>query len=249
MQRYFVKSEQIKGNTVSIHGQDYHHIKNVMRMKTGDNVYICDQDENVYLANLVEIKDQEIILRLREKIDYQSELNCSLTIALGLTRREKQEEVLRRITELGADGFLTVSMARSIVKAKGNTEKIIERQKSIAKEASEQSQRRRIPQIFGNFSFEDFLKFSAKFDHKLFAYEEAGRKNDASLKKIIRSSQEKAVLVLVGPEGGISLKESEKLLVGGFSAVGLGPRILRCETAPLYIMSAFSYELELKDES
>ena len=245
MQRYFVKNEQIKGSTVSIHGQDYHHIKNVMRMKTGDNVYICDQVENVYLASIIEIEAEEIILKIIETIVYQSELKCSVAIALGLTRREKQEEVLRRITELGADGFLTVSMERSIVKAKGNAEKIIERQRSIAKEAAEQSQRRRIPRIYGNLSFDEFLKFSDDFDLTLFAYEEAGKSGDASFKSIIKSFQGKSVLVLVGPEGGISPSEAEKLLAKGFSAVGLGPRILRCETAPLYIMSAFSYEWEL----
>lgn len=249
MQRYFVKNHAIRGKSALIQGRDHHHIKNVMRMRPKDKVYLCDENENVYLAEIAVISQQEIVLNIIDQIDHKSELEVSTTIALGLTRREKQEEVLKRITELGASGFLTVALERSVVKAGEKSDSIRERHWSIAKEAAEQSHRRRIPSIYGHFSFPDFLNFSEQFDLCLFAYEEAGRKGDASLKSIIRSFRGKSVLALVGPEGGFSQKEAEVLMQRGFVPVGLGPRILRCETAPLYIMSAFSYELELKDES
>ena len=84
---------------------------------------------------------------------------------------------------------------------------------------------------------------------KLFAYEEAGRNNVHNLKEMILKSKNKKIVVLVGPEGGISDKEVKLLEDNGFISVGLGPRILRTETAPLYVMSAISYELELGENN
>ncbi|MGB7530970.1 MAG: 16S rRNA (uracil(1498)-N(3))-methyltransferase [Bacilli bacterium] len=248
MQRYFLKNEAIKGKKALIRGGDHHHIRNVMRMRSGDKVSLCDEDGNAFLAEIAEIRTEETLLNILEKIESESELGAAVTIAMGLVRREKQEEVLRRITELGAAGFLTVSMERSVVKAREKSAHL-ERQKRIAKEAAEQSQRRRIPNVYGNLSFEEFLDFSDQFEIRIFAYEERAHEKDAAFKRLIRASLGKEVLVLVGPEGGISPGEADALKERGFVSVGLGPRILRVETAPLYIMSAFGYELELEDES
>ena len=93
--------------------------------------------------------------------------------------------------------------------------------------------------------FKEFIKNFSDFDVKLFAYEEAGRNNIFNLKQKIKEGTGKRIVVLVGPEGGISENEVKLLESNGFISVGLGPRILRTETAPLYVMSAISYELEI----
>jgi 16S rRNA (uracil1498-N3)-methyltransferase len=249
MQRYFIRNNQISNNTIIILDNDVHHIKNVMRMKEGSQVYVCDEDEHVYLCEIIKILEKEVILNIINKIEKKVEMDVLVTIAFGLTKREKQEEVLRRITELGASGFVNVEMERSVVKVKEVKNSKLERMNLIVKEASEQSHRSKLMKVFDVKSFKDFLEFSKEYDLKLYAYEEAGRSNNYSFKNILKDFKGKSLIVLVGPEGGISQKEVELLEKNNFQAIGLGPRILRCETAPLYVMSAISYELELGNES
>lgn len=249
MQRYFIRNNQISNNTIIILDNDVHHIKNVMRMKEESQVYVCDEDEHVYLCEIIKILEKEVILNIINKIEKKVEMDVLVTIAFGLTKREKQEEVLRRITELGASGFVNVEMERSVVKVKEVKNSKLERMNLIVKEASEQSHRSKLMKVFDVKSFKDFLEFSKEYDLKLYAYEEAGRSNNYSFKNILKDFKGKSLIVLVGPEGGISQKEVELLEKNNFQAIGLGPRILRCETAPLYVMSAISYELELGNES
>lgn len=249
MQRYFIKNNQIIRNNVVITDGDYHHIKNVMRMKEKDQIFVCDEDENVYLSEIAIINNQEIILNILLKIEDQVELEVDVTIAFGLTRRDKQEEVARKITELGASEFIPVELERSVVKLSHQKESKLERLKLIVKEAAEQSHRCKMMKVNEAISFNDFLKMSNEYDLLLYAYEEEGRRYNYQFKQLLQNFHGRRILVLVGPEGGIGPKEVEMLNQNGFLAIGLGPRILRCETAPLYIMSAISYELELKNES
>lgn len=246
MQRYFINTE-IK-DKVEILGTDFHHIKNVMRMKTGDKVYLSN-NENSYLAKIDAILNDRVLLSIIEKIDYESEMPYKVTIAQGLVRREKKEEVIRRITELGAYRYIPVIMDRSIVKYNGDDK--IERGRLIIKEASEQSHRNHLMELYNTITLNDLIKNKDEFDLCLFAYEDSGRSSNFKLKeylKEIKESEKENILVIIGPEGGFSDKEVTTLLNNGFKAVGLGPRILRTETAPLYVMSAISYELELKEE-
>ena len=105
-------------------------------------------------------------------------------------------------------------------------------------------------EITPSISFNDLLKLNKEYDLCLFAYEESGRNDDFHFKsflKQIKGKENSKILVVIGPEGGFSNDEAKKLLLNGFKAIGLGPRILRTETAPLYVMSAISYELELEE--
>lgn len=249
MQRYFIKNNQIVRNKVIINDGDYHHIKNVMRMKEKERIFVCDEDENVYLSEIEIINNKEVILNILLKIEDQVELEVDVTIAFGLAKRDKQEEVARKITELGASGFIPVEMERSVVRLSHQKESKLERLKLIVKEAAEQSHRCKMMKVSDAISFTELLKVSQDYDLLLYAYEEEGRRHNYQFKQLLQNFHGKRILVLVGPEGGISPQEVEILNQNGFLAIGLGPRILRCETAPLYIMSAISYELELKNES
>jgi len=246
MQRYFLENVEVVNNSISIGGTDFHHIKNVMRMKIDDLVYVCF-DSLTYIAKISQFLPDRVVLELLEKLDKDVELNVDITIAHGLVRREKMEEVIRRICELGAHEYIPVMMARSIVKIKDSKDSKIQRQKTIIKEACEQSHRNRLMEIVEAVEFKKFIEMSKNYDLCLFAYEESGRSNNYNLKKYLKEFKGKNILVLVGPEGGFSEYEVEVLEKNGFYAVGLGPRILRTETAPLYVMSAISYELEIGD--
>ena len=248
MQRYFVKNEQVNDSTVTIIGGDFHHIKNVMRMRPGDEVYVVNEDEELFLCQLSMMANDSACFNIIEKLDAKVELPINVTMCYGLVRREKTEEVVKHITELGATGFVQVEMARSIVRLKEGKENKTERLRLISKEASEQSHRTKLMKVYDPIKFKQIFDFAKDYDLCLYAYEESGRSNNYSLKKYLKGNY-KNILFLVGPEGGFDLTEVEKLNQAGFVAVGLGPRILRSETAPLYIMSAISYELELNYES
>lgn len=234
MQRYFIDKFQLNNNIIEITNSDVHHIKNVMRMKTGDNVYCCDEDK-VYLCKINEISDI-ITLEVIEVISSNSELDIEVSVAQGLVRREKTEEVIRRLTELGCYKYIPVMMRRSIVKAKDDKS---DRYNRIIKEASEQSQRNKLMIVNDILSFKDFIKLKNDYDLLLYAHV-SEEKN--SFKNIVNDFKGKKILILVGPEGGYDPVEVELLDKNGFKRISLGERILRTETAPLYIMSVLSYE-------
>lgn len=245
MQRYFVKNIQINNNLVTILDLDHHHITKVMRMQINDRVEVCDEAENLYLCRIVNISKKDVGLEIVDKISSNTELNANITIALGLTRTSKIEEVVKRITELGASSFIPIEMNRSVVRILKDQNLKLDRLKLIVKEAAEQSKRTKLMEVYEPIKFKDLLKQIDNFDYLIYAYEEAGKTNNNQMKNMVKKFKNKNVLILVGPEGGFSLEEVNELNEHGFVAVGLGPRILRLETAPLYIMSIISYELEI----
>ena len=156
------------------------------------------------------------------------------------------KEVIDYITELGAYSYIPVVMSRSIVKVNlEQMEKKNTRYTKIAKEAAEQSHRLKIMKVKNVESWKNFLKCSKDYDLCLYAYEASAK--DDSLKQLLRTKKYQNILVLVGPEGGISEKEVEDLKANNFLPITLGPRILRTQVAPLYVMSALSYEWEGKE--
>ncbi len=243
MQRYFINKENVFGNQIIINDSDYHHITKVMRMRLGDKVIVCDNNDS-FLCSISDITDKQVELMIEEKLIENKEIPVSVTIAQGVVRREKMEEVVDKITQLGAVAYLPVMMERCNVKF--NDEKLerkLERMNKIAKEASEQSHRTYKLKVEAPIDFKSFIKESSKYDLCLVAYENISE--DQSLKTVLKEKKYKNILVLVGPEGGISEKELKALLDNKFIPVALGPRILRTEVAPSYIMAAISYELEV----
>lgn len=245
MQRYFVNQDAIQVPYIFITGDDCHHIGMVMRMKPGDKVYVSDQVRS-FIASIIDIKKEQVVLEICEELHEEKELPYNVTIAQGLVRREKMEEVIDYITELGAASYIPVVMNRSIVKVNlEQMEKKSTRYAKIAKEAAEQSHRLKIMEVKNVVSWKDFLKLSSSYDLCLYAYEASPK--DDSLKQILKTKTYQNILVVVGPEGGISEKEVADLKANNFLPITLGPRILRTQVAPLYILSALSYEWEAKE--
>lgn len=245
MQRYFLKNEQFNGQSVRILGDDAHHIGRVMRGKPGDEVLVCNEDGACFVATLNQIGD-DVEATLSKELEAVTELPVDVTIAQGLPKGDKLELVLQKGTECGAAGFIPVAMERSVVKLEAKkVGKKLERWQKICKEASEQAHRQKIPTVSGPLTLKELLALD--FEVKLFAYEESAKQGERSNLKACLSQIKPgtSVLVLVGPEGGVSSKEAEALEAAGFFPCALGPRILRTETAPIYILSAISYALEL----
>jgi 16S rRNA (uracil1498-N3)-methyltransferase len=241
MQRYFIKTMNVKENTASIVGADFHHIKNVMRSKQGDNLIVC-QDGVCYIATINEITAEAVLCSLQKEIPSDSK-EYTVTIAQGLIRRERFEYMLQKSTELGVDKIIPMMSQYSIIKVdsqKGIAK--VDRWNKITKEASEQSHRN-IQSIVTQIQDIRSIQYN-QFDLVLVAYE---KENMSHTLKQILQDKFKNILVLIGPEGGLS--EVEIQFLSGYSNVefvGLGQRILRSETASSYILSVLNYQYEMK---
>ncbi|WP_066064074.1 16S rRNA (uracil(1498)-N(3))-methyltransferase [Neobacillus soli] len=247
MQRYFVKHRAID-ERFSIDEDDRHHIVKVMRMQIGDQIICVDSEGKQAVCRLAEITDTSVVADVVQWKDEVPELPISITIASGLPKGDKLEWIIQKGTELGAHQFLPFSAARSVVKwDEKKAAKKIERWQKIAKEAAEQSHRTLLPKVFSAVSFKALLEKSNDFHYKLAAFEEESRNGETSVLSSTLNQMKKgeSLLLVFGPEGGLTDDEVGLLRNNGFAICGLGPRILRTETAPLYALAAISYHFEL----
>lgn len=247
LQRYFIPSSDFEGDQVFIKGDDVHHIIRVMRNKVGDHI-ICNNDHaQAALCRIIEMKDDAVYAIVEKWLDESVELPVAVTIAQGIPKGDKFELILQKGTELGADSFIPFQAERSVaVWDPKKLEKKMKRFNKIVKEASEQSHRNKVPAIDNAMSIQALIEESKNFNVKLFAYEEEAKVSDyKSFGTIINALlPNQSLLVCIGPEGGFSLKEAELLKEEGFHPVRLGPRILRTETAALYVLASISYHFE-----
>jgi 16S rRNA (uracil1498-N3)-methyltransferase len=248
MQRYFLNDRYSEDCPVVITGEDYHHIVRVMRMKEDDRIFVVFPDRSSAVARIETISSDSVEVRVVKWETETKELPIKVAIASGLPKGDKLELIFQKGTELGADQFIPFNADRSIVKwDEKKAKKKLERWEKIVKEAAEQSHRNVVPSVSSPVSFKELLNLSKQFDYTLVAYEEEARSGErGNLSKSLTSVKDgQSILVVFGPEGGLTDKEVDLCKKQGFLACGLGPRILRTETAPLYVLSAISYQLEL----
>lgn len=247
MQRYFVSHDQLSQNVITIINDDAKHITKVMRMDIGDEIICSTPNGQVFLCSICELSPNEVHAQIVEEVLENRELPIDITIAQALPKGDKLEYVVQKGTELGAARFILFPSERSIVKwDRKKEDKKVERLNKIAKEAAEQSHRTLLPTIESVQSLEQLLLRDA-FSKKIFAYEEKGKANEhlglrTSFSNLQRGD---SLLIVIGPEGGFSQNEVERLEEHGFIPCSLGPRILRTETAALYVLAAASYHFEL----
>ncbi|MGJ7912188.1 16S rRNA (uracil(1498)-N(3))-methyltransferase [Neobacillus sp. LXY-1] len=247
MQRYFV-NQRTNEDQFLISGDDRHHIVKVMRMQMGDQIICVDPDGKQAVCRLAEITDERVVADVVQWKEENSEPPIKITIASGLPKGDKLEWIIQKGTELGAHKFIPFSAARSVVKwDEKKAAKKIERWQKIAKEAAEQSHRNRIPEVSDQMSFKELLIHSKNYDYRLVAFEDESRNGEVSVfSSILRKMQKgESLLIVFGPEGGLASEEVQLLKDHDFHPCGLGPRILRTETAPLYALAAVSYHFEL----
>lgn len=243
MQKYFISTTELINKKIT--SDDVNHIKNVLRSKIGDKFIVSDQI-NEYLVSISKIDNKFIEFEIKEELINQNELNVFVDIYQGYPKSDKLDDIVKHSTELGANSIIALFMKRSIVKL--DDKKIIskkERYQKIAKEAAEQSFRKHIP-LFDIKKLKD-IDFSS-YDLKIVAYEENAYNGElTNFKSQLSYAKENAkIAIIIGPEGGIDPSEIDYLKTLGFIPSSFGRRILRTETAPLYALSAISYEMELK---
>ncbi|MDN6639390.1 MAG: 16S rRNA (uracil(1498)-N(3))-methyltransferase [Tetragenococcus sp.] len=248
MQRYFTDEIYEQKSTYLLSGETYHHITHVMRMKEDDLFYLVFSNQVTIQARITSITDQKVYVKEVAKERQEKELPLSITIACGYPKGDKFDWIVQKATELGATDFIGFPAKTSIVK--WDQKKLAKKQQrltKIAQEAAEQSQRSFIPEVTLLAKEKEFLTLFSQFDYILVAYEEAAKQDEtASLAKLLQEVQPKSrILAIFGPEGGFLPEEVATFKQNQAVLCGLGPRILRAETAPLYLLSAVSYHLEL----
>ena len=250
MPKFFVKENQIKNNKIEIIGEDVNHIINVLRMRNGEILKVCNKDtgEN-YLVKIINAQSNSIICDIQEKINDTVESNINITLYQGLPKFEKMELIIQKNTEVGVNEIVPVVMERTVVKLDEKlSNKKLERWQKIAEIASKQSQRDRIPKVDNiikmKFMYEKLNL--EEYDAILVAYEnEKKTLLKEELKKLQKAEQnEYKIAIIIGPEGGIAEGEIEMLQKIGAKCVSLGKRILRTETAGIIMAGNIFYELE-----
>lgn len=247
MQQYFISGAAQP--LVTITDKDtIKHMFQVMRLGDGDQVVLVFDDGIKYLAKVVEgaAYQLEIVQDLGENL----ELPVQVTIASGFPKGDKLDFITQKVTELGAAALWAYPADWSVVKWDGK--KLAKKEEKLAKialGAAEQSKRNKVPEIKLFEKKADFIGQLAEFDKILIAYEESAKEGEKSaLARALATCQTgQKVLFIFGPEGGISPKEIEIFEEAGGFKIGLGPRIMRTETAPLYALSAVSYALEMNN--
>lgn len=178
------------------------------------------------------------MVKIIEEIDEDHEMKTKVTIAIGLVKEQKMDLILQKLTELGISQIIPLKMERSIIKLEEKKiDKKQERWQKILKEASEQSKRNKIPEILPPMTLKELSKLS--FDKKYVC----STRNCQNLKEIYLQAKEKyaTIIFVIGPEGGISPKEEIFLEENNYQAISFGSRIMRVETAAIYIASIMNF--------
>ncbi|MGM8364627.1 16S rRNA (uracil(1498)-N(3))-methyltransferase [Virgibacillus sp. W0181] len=247
VQRYFISDEHWQDQTVYLTGDNAHHVMRVMRNEPGDRI-ICNHPEGeAAVCEIVSLDKQTIQTAILEWLKESAELPVKVTIAQGMPKGDKIELVLQKGTELGAGGFIPFKTERTVVSWDAKKiEKKMQRFSKIVKEASEQSHRNVVPFIKNPMTLFELIEESKDYHLKIVAYEGEAKTSESHLlaSELQKLESNHTVFACIGPEGGFSAKEIAVLKSNGFVAVRLGPRILRTETAALYLLSSISYHFE-----
>ena len=233
MQRYFAKEK--KGNHLVLDKKDLYHIKTVMRMKDDDEIEIV-YDERLYICKVGDCVDNSFLII--GELDDNNELDFELVVAVGLVKEQKMDVILQKLTELGVSRIIPLKMERSIVKLDDRKiTKKKERWQSICKEAAEQSKRNIIPVVDDVKTIKDLIK--EEFDLSFICSVE--NKDNLVNKYLQKKTKCATMIFVIGPEGGITQKEESLLNDKGYKSVSLGKRVLRVETACMYVASVVGF--------
>ena len=245
MNQFFVEPSQIQDKKIIITGKDVNHIKNVLRMKIGEELSVSNgQDGKEYRGIIEEFKEDEVICALAFVKEDGVELPSKVYLYQGLPKADKIELIIQKAVELGVYEVIPVATKRAVVKLDEKKSKSkIARWQAISEAAAKQSKRAIVPKVADVQSFKEALKDCGKANVKVIPYELAEGMDKT--KEIIGSLKPgEDVAIFIGPEGGFEESEIAAALETGVVPVTLGKRILRTETAGFTILSWIMYQLE-----
>ncbi|MGP1589852.1 MAG: 16S rRNA (uracil(1498)-N(3))-methyltransferase [Oribacterium sp.] len=255
MHHFFVEPSEIISGTVHITGENYRHLRTVLRAELGEHILISDGTGTDYVCELTEITEGELLLRIcfRERMH---ELPAEIHLFQGLPKSDKLELIVQKAVELGAFRIVPLRTQNAVVRLdeKRAGAKVM-RWRGIAEAAAKQSKRSIIPEVAAPMDFREAIEQAADFDCRMIPYENA--EGMTALLSVLRDlaqpwdsqrAGKKRIAVFIGPEGGFSRGEIEAALAHGVQPVSLGRRILRTETAAITTLSLLMTALELSYE-
>ncbi len=248
MPRFFLGAPVTDPNELVLVGDDARHIALSLRMAKGQTVIVSGNDGMEYECELTDIKPERVTLKVLSSSENITEMPCRVTLYVALPKGDKLDLIIQKATELGVYRIVPFVSERCVARPdEASKEKKRARRCRIAEEAAKQCGRGVIPDVAHPLSYADAVSEAARADVSLFLYEGDGTEPLLPvLKRGLKPGT--AVSVMTGSEGGFSPKETERAKDAGMTLCGLGKRILRCETAPIYVLSAIAYETELNPD-
>ena len=230
MPRFF--TDDIQGDVGIISGADAVHIGRSLRMRLGDELILCN-DGIEYISKIRTISDAQVVCDIEESRKTLAEPDCEVILFQAVPKLDKLEFIVQKATELGASKIVPVLTKRCVSRPDEKSfEKKRERLSKIALEAAKQSGRGIIPQVSRIISFDEAISQMKQLDISVICYEKGGK----SLSQVELKGQ-KSIGIFIGSEGGFDEDEAVKCKDNGIIPIGLGARILRCETAPIAALS------------
>ena len=244
MYRFFVEPSQVEEHTIRIQGSDVNHIKNVLRMKTGEEILISSGDNLEYACYIEEMGSEEVLAHVMYVQEAGYELSSRIYLFQGLPKGDKMELIIQKAVELGVHEIIPVATRRAVVKLEGKKEQNkIRRWQAIAGSAAKQSKRMYVPEVKPVMRFSQAIEQAKELDIVLLPYElaEGMRKTKEIIAQIEPGG---SIGIFIGPEGGFDEEEVRMAVEMGAKAITLGKRILRTETAGLTVLSVLMFALE-----
>ena len=230
MPRFFVEDKP--QDIAIITGDDAFHIGRSLRMKTGDKIILCHNGCD-YFGKIARITDSQVFVEIEYSAPSESEPTINVTLFQALPKMDKLEFITQKAVELGVTRIVPVMTSRCVSRPDIKSfEKKLVRLNKISESAAKQCGRGIIPTVSGIINLNDVAKQLCEYDVAVICYEKGG----VSLSQLDFSAA-KNVAVIIGSEGGFERDEVLKLTSNGATSVSLGKRILRCETAPLAVLS------------
>ena len=228
----------IRGGTAIIRGRDAEHVQ-VLRLRPGENVIICDGEGTDYKCRLVKTDREQAEAEVLEVVRCPAEPSVEVTVLCGLPKgSDRAEYIIQKSVEAGAHEILFFNAKRCVAKL-DNAEKKLERWQRIAEEAAKQSGRGIIPRVGWAGEFVEVLNLAIQKDLALFMYETGERQ---PLNEVLEAAKQiQSAAIITGPEGGFAEYEADLARVSGLHVCSMGERILRCETAPVVALTALMY--------
>lgn len=246
MQHFFVTTDQVEQPYIYIEGSDVNHMKNVLRMKIGEQLSVSDGDNCSYRCQIESYQEARAILKIQEAKAVDTELVSKLYLFQGLPKGDKMELVVQKAVELGVYEVIPVTMKRCVVKLdERKAQKKATRWNEVAKSAAKQAGRGIVPKVREVMDFAQALKAANDLDVVLLPYELAeGMEHTRRVIGAVKPGQ--TVGIFIGPEGGFEKEEVLQIKGAGAQEITLGRRILRTETAGFAVLSILMYHLEGK---
>ncbi len=240
MPRFF--TTDIYGNTARITGDDAGHIAKSLRMRTGEEIVVCDLEGSDYECRIVSLSAREVTAEILKKRPSAAEPGFELTLYQAIPKADKLEVIAQKAVELGAASLVPVASSRCVARwEQKDAPKKLQRLDRVMLEAAKQSGRGRLPRAEPVTGFAQAVARMKEADLAIMFYEEC----KTPLRQVLAEAKKNigSVAVMIGSEGGFSPEEAALAEAEGISLALLGPRILRCETAPICAISAINFAL------